>query len=154
VVTEAVMIRDDEGSTEPPTVGGCGGCDGCDPGVNCLLNTCVPDGTLSIEDIDELPVEARLRIERALQSTLTNLDSLLSSILLEPVVGGVVLGRANAVAAIRDAPSCGPSRVPASPAPECDGTITPSIRTTSVADTIELIRIGDGLAGVVGRDNR
>jgi hypothetical protein len=154
VVTEAVMIRDDEGSTEPPTVGGCGGCDGCDPGVNCLLNTCVPDGTLSIEDIDELPVEARLRIERALQRTLANLDSLLSTILLEPVVGGVVLGRANAVAAIRDAPSCGPSRVPASPAPECDGTITPSIRTTSVADTIELIRIGDGLAGVVGRDNR
>lgn len=68
-------------------------------------------------------------------------------------IGGVLLGRDAAIDSLLDMPACGVGAVPAAPNPACDGSGLVAPELTRGPDTLELLRIEDGRATVLARDN-
>lgn len=148
-----------EGSEAPPRITGCDV--GCLEVSNCYLSTC-DSQELNGREVTHLTEVADVFDEalfRALsRRALGQLDELLWSLTSDPVVGGMVFGRLEAVESVTDAPACLPATTmggPALPAvsnPECT-TTGPSPESASIADTIEQLRVRAGRAEVRSRDN-
>ena len=164
VVTSAELLADSDDATGPPSVDGCS----CGPVevADCYLDRCDPQsiGDREIHDTAAIPGALDEQLKKAVEAReqLETLDLLLYSLTSDPVIGGVLLGRREAVADVVDGAMCLPAPamdgppVPERLEPACAPgapDMTREVGRIFVADTLELLRIGSGRAALLGRDN-
>ena len=149
-------------SEAPPDVSGCA----CNA-AGCYVRHCDAQQVAGqpVDDLADVPTILDAQIATALATNaLGNLDESLYQVLADPLIGGALFWRPEAVDALRDAPVCDPAPTPPvvgtiSPAvvnPNCPATGgfgDPSPRTTRIADTVEALRVVDGRAEVLAREN-
>lgn len=175
-VADARVIRDhhprlDLPTDDPPAVDGCSL--GCLDVADCYLRNCDSQQAagFTVNESDDLVGAFEAQLSRALSTkALRALDRLFYGLTSDALTGGMVMGRLEAVDALRDAPVCQVAAPPAPPPPTGpappDPPPLPAILNPactqglighdrlSIADAIELLRVRDGLADVVGRDNQ
>lgn len=171
-VISAGLFQDVEDSEALLTGSALRGCDCfCDDdcevdAANCLIGlgckTAPTVGGERIEDVRDLPAAINRQIREAARAIEGPVSAGTYFLLSEPLAGGVLLGRREAVASLNDAPRCLSSAeagsepgsvVPAAANPDCADGAPVDPGGPRIADTIEVLRVRNGLAHVLGREN-